>query len=277
MIGVGKYGIGVGKYDAPGTVHRRFASLTETVEAARKSPDWTNGYADDHADFAGATAEGAAALALYGWPEGAREASILASKVVQAVIAGTGNALVMQMQSDVCGACYDVGAYCSGEPECWIRPEPTLTKRAISIGVNAGASGGVPASALRNRGIAIASLVLALQTAGYPVTVDVFEVSHSGYSGAQSFVTRITDATGSPLDIDRLVYSIGHPSMLRQIIANAYGQYHQWGHATPDSDGKPEGYSFDLCIGGCHLYDTDRWVGDRATAWVMEEFKRQTA
>src|SRR5690606_32507271 len=132
--------------------------------------------------------------------------------VDRAVSSRSAMALVQDFQPDVVGAAYDVGGYRSGVPECWVRPETVPVRRAISVCVNVTASGGIEASTLRKRGIAVASLVLALQSAGHPVTVDV-AVCIDSYNGRGKFMDlcRVCDAMGSQVDIDRMVFAMAHP------------------------------------------------------------------
>jgi hypothetical protein len=261
-------------------LHQFYPSLTSAVEAAVSGPDWCNSlYANREGFMGGVTHDGARQLALFGWTDGARQASERAARVVDRVMRATTDVALDAFEWDVTGACFDVGTYLTGEPECWLRPSEATTKRGIHICVNSAASGGVPAQTLMARGITIASLALALQTRGYPLTIDVVECSNHFRDGYQSLVVRIVEANGAPLDVDRLVYSLAHPSMLRGIIANAYGKRQdQWGVGQPDSNGRPDNApEYDLYVGGVHLYDTARWTDEQqAEAWVVAQYLEQT-
>lgn len=271
---------------------QHFDSFSAFVEAAVASPVWATcrpGHRLDrpesaYSEFCGGSWEDAKEWALYGWPEGAREASEQSARIVDRAINATSLSESLGIGSDVVGACYDVGAYSAGVPECWIKPEMQLVKRAIHIGVNIGASGGIPASTLRRRGIALASLVLALTAKGYPVTVTVGTVHDYGASSlwggrnsAKEYVSvRVIDAsTGSQLDIDRLVFAMAHPTMLRR-FDRALSGGNRWNSSSACTDDHPTDDEYDLFIGGTHLTQAERWQ-DGGEQWVLDEYNRQTS
>ena len=139
---------------------QRFDSLTEAYEAAKDGTHYRNQWGSD--DWYGGSVEETTHAILRGWTAGVSEATEKSRRIVdRAVSSRSAMALVQDFQPDVVGAAYDVGGYCSGVPECWVRPETVPVRRAISVCVNVTASGGIEASTLRKRGIAVASLVLA--------------------------------------------------------------------------------------------------------------------
>lgn len=259
----------------------RFTSLTAAIDAAKTRPSW----GDDVGLEGGARAwcrwssADAAKLATQGWSEGAKRASEVSTRIVDRMVQSvSGNALVETLAYDVAGGCYDIGGYLSGSPECWIRSEPQIAKRAVSICLNLAVSAGVPTSAMEIRGLAVAALVLALQAKGYPVTVDVCQTLALNYRSGRTVcsVIRVIDAsTGSQLDIDRLVYAIAHPTVFRRIgralVNNAQDS---WDGSCPESEGFPPG-EYDLKFGGAHLTESQRWT-DGGEAWIMSEYQKQT-
>jgi hypothetical protein len=255
----------------------RYSSLTECLMAAKASPIWGN---NAGRDWQGGTFKECEQWALNGWQEGARIASDKSARIVDRLVQSqSGMALTDTLAYDVTGGVYDVGGYLSGTPECWIRSEPQIAKRAISILVNVTASGGVESSTLQTRGIAVASLVLALQAKGHPVTVDVCQVITSSCDYVtRTTVIRVIDAsTGSQLDVDRLVYSVAHPTVFRCIgraeMTKDAARY-EW-NGNPESNTYPPG-DYDLKLGGAHLYEVDRWR-DGGEAWILSEFEKQTS
>jgi hypothetical protein len=119
---------------------------------------------------------------------------------------------------DVNGAAYDVGEYLSGTPECWIRPDPAVSKPCVTIAVNTVSSGGIPAAMLELRGAAVVALTLALQSNGYAVRVYAIEGMRPGYKDPDVWHrVCLTDEGGGPLDTDRLLYALAHPSAPRQL------------------------------------------------------------
>lgn len=252
----------------------RFATLSECVERAMKSPTWGD---SESTGFMGGTWAETKQYSTLGWPDGVREATEKANRVVDRAVQSTA-ALVLNMELsyDVAGAAYDVGGYLSGVPECWMRPQLVIERKAISIITNIVASASVPASALRTRGIAVASLVLALQAQGYPVTLDVCENMSMSYRSGKTVahVVRVLDAsTGSQMDLDRVVYAIAHPTMFRGVFRAVMGD-NDWGPCCPESEGYPPG-EYDLKFGGAHLNEAMRWT-DGGEAWVLETFEKQT-
>jgi len=214
-------------------------------------------------------------LARFGWPDGTRKASALVQQIANRIVAKSAIGQVENIGYDVIGAAYDAGAYALGMPEAWGVMQPQVAKRAIRIVVNAMASGGVPASALLSRGVAAAALVLALQAQGYPVTVDIFHTARL----EDAVTVRVADAsTGSQLDVDRVVFAVAHPGMLRCLFragtGRAKGRMYWWDAGTAYSNTKPES-DIDLFLGGAHLAEASRWQ-DGGEAWILAEYKRQT-
>lgn len=241
--------------------------------------------ADDSApdDWAGGTYDEAMALARYGWPKGTIIATKKATQIVSRLIEHTATGLFEEVGYDVIGAAYDAGAYAQGQPEAWGTLQPQSSKRAVRLVVNISVSAGVPNSAIEARGTTVGALVLALQARGYPVTVDMFwhSITQRGTGKPISLLVRILSAEGSPLDVDRLIYALGHPTMVRRLVRStldAESQHRRtWGPSKPDSNKRPEddGTNIDLFIGGAFLTEVQRWQ-DGGEAWVLQEYLRQT-
>lgn len=263
------------QYDAPIAKTIRYDSLTALVDAARKMPYWNRAdWADDA--WAGGSFKQAEEYTARGWADGAREASDKVNRIADRLLQSqTALALSDDLTFDVTGGVYDIGGYLSGEPECWIRKEPQIAKRGVSVCVNITASCGVAADVMRRRGIAVAALVLALQAKGYPVTVDVCQVlGMKNGQGTVATVFRVIDAaTGSQLDLDRLVFAIAHPVIFRRVMRTITVPK-DWDPSGVRSDSFPGEY--DLKLGGVHLEQAHRWM-DGGEAWIVSEFERQTS
>lgn len=261
----------------------RFDSLSDLVSHVESLPV----HGEGSPDFSGGTFVDAKRLAAMGWPEGARRASAVSNRIADRVIASR-NADNQEpvIGQDVCGAAYDPGAYASGVPECWSTLEPAVEKRAIRIVVNAMASGSVSNESIVDRGVAVAGLVLALQSRGYVVTVDVCQVlTPDKCKEVESTIVRVIDgASGSPLDVDRLVYAIAHPTVLRVLFANTTNGYRgrtcstRWGSGsiTRTVDDAMTDGPCDLYLEHMHADDSDKWAGG-GEKWVLDQFNRQTA
>lgn len=262
--------------------YREFNSLTAAHEAARKHPEWGKQYAAaDHGDgqWSGGTYAQADSYIQYGWHDGATQASEASARIVDRVVSQSAYVLGIEYAYDVTGGTYDIGAYCSGVPECWIRPQPTLTKRAIHICTHIGAHVGIRNSTILNRGMAVASLALALVATGHPVTVDVaYTGKKSDRRTTAATVIRVADASsGSPLDVDRVVYAMAHPTALR-LMMRALTAYDEVGYAwdagcvtgsTPPTDTK-----YDLFLTGIDHLNESLWANPEA--WVLQQYKQQT-
>jgi len=238
---------------------------------------------DDASDFtrqwAGGTHESAMELASVGWPEGAKLASDKAVRMANRLVETTGIAQCDVVEYDVIGAAYDVGAVALGIPEAWGMLAPQEARKAIRIVLNVAVSGGVPASSITARGLAVTALVLALQARGYPVTVDITQ--GSGNKLKDVTVTLADASTGSQLDVDRLAYGLAHPTMFRRLLRAATCGVRNEGHSSTTSCwdhsrvADDVGLECDLYLGSAHLHQVERWQ-DGGERWILEEYLRQT-
>lgn len=256
-----------------------FATLHDLVQHVGTLPV-VGQPSDYNIGWAGGSQADAVRLATYGWPEGAAMASEKSTRIANRIVEATGAATYQTIEYDVIGAAYDAGAVALGMPEAWGVMAPQVSKRAIHIVLNLSCSGGVPASSIQARGLAVTALVLAFQARGYPVTVDVVQPDLAKAVG--TLTVRLIDAsTGSQLDIDRLTYGLAHPTMFRGLLRaatcgircdghNAETRIWDSGHVTELEN--PPG---DLYLGGAHLFQVNRWQ-DGGENWIMQEYLKQT-
>jgi hypothetical protein len=232
-------------------------------------------------DWAGGSISEAIKLATYGWPEGARIASDKAMRIANRVVEATGAATFQVIEYDMIGAAYDAGAVALGIPEAWGVMAPQVSKRAVHLVLNVSVSGGVPASSIQARGLAVTALVLALQARGYPVTVDVVQPRIRRDIDDNITVRLIDASTGSQLDVDRLTYGLAHSTLFRCLLRSTTNgircdgwapETRPWdvGHVRDLTD--PPG---DIYLGGAHLSQVDRWQ-DGGEAWILAEYLKQT-
>lgn len=255
-----------------------FATLHELVQYVETLPSMGTPTRHD-LDWAGGSQLDATRLATFGWPEGAAMASEKSVRIANRVVEATGASTYPAIEYDVIGAAYDAGAVALGMPEAWGVMAPQVAKRAIHVILNLSCSGGVPASSIRARGLAVTALVLAFQARGYPVTVDVVQPN---FDKVGTITVRLIDAsTGSQLDVDRLTYGLAHPTMFRCLLRAAtcgvrcdgwLPETGVWDHSSVTELNNP---SCDLYLGGAHLYQVDRWQ-DGGEAWILQEYLRQT-
>jgi hypothetical protein len=258
-----------------------FATLTDLVE-------YVDALADDEAEggysWSGGSLAEARDLAIHGWPEGARKAGEIAGRIADRVVASpTETSSRVEIGYDVAGAAYDAGAYAQGIPESWAAPQLVTTAHAVRIVINIVASAGVGPDVIMRRGLAVAAIALVLQANGYPVTVDVLQhirLEH-GHGERETVMFNVANASsGSPLDVDRLVFALAHPMTFRRLCAavsigrRGSTASTRWGDSRPAS-GKPDGLECDIFVGGAHLEEAARWE-DGGEAWVLAEYLRQT-
>lgn len=271
---------------APATTpEHHFESLGSFVRAVRALPGGDDlAYIDNDRRkwFGGVVGENAFRLAERGWPEGMRQASELATRIVDRVVAHTQTAQDFTVGYDVMGAAYDAGAYNLGVPECWGVMAPQESKRAVWVVSNLAVSSGVPPEVMMRRGVAVAALAMALTAQGYPVTLTLVEGLTNGVNGQHfTAVDILNAATGSQVDMDRVVYALAHPSMYRYLF-RSFGNQHRsnggenpWGSTMPNDVNAPRIQGADLYLGAAHLAQVERWV-DGGESWILAEYQRQT-
>lgn len=130
---------------------------------------------------------------------------------------------------DVTGAYVDVATYLTGEPECMVEiieePMP-VHGRVARLLVQGSASWSVDAEMIQARGAAVCALADALARSGIYLEVWVeFTITHKT-KGKQKVTTDATavriKAASDPLDIDLLMFPLGHPSMFRRLIFDVW-------------------------------------------------------
>jgi hypothetical protein len=182
---------------------------------------------------------------------------------------------------DVTGAAYDVGEYLSGVPECWLAPQMIASRPCITIAANIVSSAGIPARALEMRGAAVVALAMALQAAGYAVRVYAIQGMYVESDRDVWHRVCLTDDNGGPLDTDRLLFALAHPSASRQ-LGYSLGS-HLAGRSYASSLGWPEGdrnalptpkWAADVYLPPVFL-DAAKWgSAEGVSAWVRETYER---
>lgn len=259
---------------------RYFGSLAELASYVKALPRGANKDTESIL-WAGGTHEDAQRYATQGWAEGAKLASEIATRLASRIVASpSAQSMTTTIGYDVAGAAYDPGAYNAGVPECWSTLLPTDDKKGVHIVVNILASGGVRATVVQQRGLAIAAMAMVFQSQGYPVTIDVGQcLVPSCATEREDVFVRLADASsGAPLDLDRIVYGIAHATVMRRLLRavtdkeqNPTGS--RWGTARfmgmlPEKPG-------DIYVDSVHLEQSERWQ-DGGEAWIIKEYMRQT-
>lgn len=245
-------------------MHINFGSFSHFLDFVDGAPVWTG---EDHkengmADWRGThTWEQAMELAREGWIDGV---NLLAGIASQFEMVRGAKAIRSKMHHSIIGFNPDVGAFCSGEPECMFHNEPSIVEaagRIVKIVVNGTASAGVESHSLIRRGVIICALIDALEFAGYSAEVVLFNSCKDNRGGAERNGFSVPlKLSGEALEMDRLVFAIAHPAMLRRLGFAVWSQNRAFvaaqkvggGHfGIPcDAEGEEQG---DLYINTSHL------------------------
>ena len=175
-------------------------------------------------------------LASRGWPDGmARVAPMLAPMLTNlAPMVANGST----WQWDMHGASWDAGEYMTGNPECWLRQEPTIVKPTVTLQLAGFVSSGVSTDAMIRRGAATVALALALERAGYAVRIERIDGSRFGSIATDAWIrVPLTDDNGGPMDVDRILYACAHPGAIRNQGFRVL--MHAGGVANPDAESLP--------------------------------------
>jgi hypothetical protein len=214
-----------------------FDSLEELIDHASQPPVLNEFHCasryTNRTDFSGTeTYDDAISLGRNGWSDVRPKIDGVLADVDSKVRSLTVEKPVMF--HDVTGAFVDVGAYLSGEPECMIEVrnvEVPATGRIVRLLVNTAFSWSTEESTVRARGAAICALIdaFARQQLAIEVYVECSIKPPKGKSGRPRKVDddRLTTlvkvkAAADPLDIDLLMFPIGHVSFLRRIVFDSW-------------------------------------------------------
>lgn len=257
--------------ESPVTTHKLGRASIE-----QPSSSW-NGYA---------TVAQAAQMGREGWEEGVKLADEFSVELSNAV---SGKMLEPEVHWDVTGDWLDVGRYVTGEPEVFgemIETEYERTAyppKVIHIVVNVCASSGVSEDVIKRRGAAVAALVKALELKGRRCKIDVVAPNNGGRSGRTFYLTIAAKPAEEPMQLNKLVFLMAHPSMLRRLIFSAWehadeetvrefgfsnrGMYGMVGEMPADQRG-------DIYLGVADLRRSN-WDKAYAEQWIVDTLKEQ--
>lgn len=128
--------------------------------------------------------------------------------------------MALSVRWDVSGGVVDVGRWCAGLPDHMIdfpiEPQEKMGK-VVRLFIDYGASSSYTSEYMRQRGVAILALIDTLKTLG--VSMEIWgetAVSNTNSTAIHSTVVRLHEPSNR-LDIDELMFALGHPSMLRRV------------------------------------------------------------
>lgn len=153
-------------------------------------------------------------LAYKGWPEGtekAKELTFALESVTSKVSYRT--KLSREVQG---GGTLLIPDHIQGLPDPWLHRQKKKENKFVRIVFNGTASGGVDKEVLVARGTVAAALIDTLELNGYRVKVELYTGVKGNKASCQ--VTVCLKEFHESLDLDRLVFFVGHPSSLRRLF-----------------------------------------------------------
>lgn len=186
---------------------------------------------------------------------------------------------------DLIGAEPDIDRYLAGELECMWEDmvlEAPKEGRVFTLLVDATMTYGNTASDIAKRGAVLCGLVEAAIILGFQLEVWTELTIRSHDAKTMGTVLTHVSRAGEPLDIDSLMFAIGHPDYNRRIMWS-------WGETDPvfrQELGFRSGGNYGLCRNGAHM--TDR-VGASITVsldgnteltrdpvnWILDQLEAQ--
>jgi len=150
-------------------------------------------------------------LASNGWPEGLEKIQ-RALDDIEAL-----PAVEVLPVFDVCGEAFNLDAVLQGQPEnmFYFMPQESNKPRIIQLGFNFSFHGGVSAETIIERGAAIASAVNDIEQTGIRVELYAYHATKQSRYHSSIFI-KLKDAD-QPLELERVVFTAAHPSMLRRL------------------------------------------------------------
>lgn len=215
-----------------------------------------------------------------GWPEGL-ERLRAAGRAIESCIAIRIH--TTQVIHDTSGASVDIGAFMTGEPECFISHEPDVKDghgRVVTIAVQTSINAGVIAKRVETRGAAVLALVDMLELAGYQADLLLIS-SVAGHKrvGIEEVVP--VKQAGRVLDPGRMAFALMHPAAQRRIsfscqecrsaeVRRNIGivPHSTYGHPAPFTMQGHDHCDIEVpSLNGSDTFLTAEW----ATTWVLGE------
>lgn len=207
------------KYQEP---VQEFSSLGELIEYNEKTPqapNWVehgNQVADrsrynGNPEWSGVSSyQEAINLAVNGWPDGLK----MITQKMELNRAQTDKA---RRSTGVTGDFPIVGKYLANQPDCMSRRIRGISSKRpiIELNISLWRASQVDHETIINRGAALAIFIDSLEDAGYSVSLKAGQIG-SLFNEKLGYTVEIKQP-GEILDLGRLVYVLGHPSMQRRI------------------------------------------------------------
>ncbi len=169
------------------------------------------------------------ALADAGWGSLAKKVAQPSVDLANVLIDKSGD---LSMHMDTTGSFVDVPSFLHGDPENMVEFDTFMPSERVIIYVDGFMSWCVPGERLVNRGIALLGAVLALESLGINVQVELTFAGNnskimSDKAGPKKCISQIRiHESGASVNAARLLAWIGHPGILRPVLYG--GQASMW-------------------------------------------------
>lgn len=241
----------------PNAVRYHFDSLLDMIDWLKETTIESNhSHGRMDSDFCKQTWDEAMHSAEFGDAERAETFSGLLDKITSMM-----DAEMPRLTHDVSGEILDVGAFVSGEPECFMRKLNRPAPKCISITADMSFVCHTHQNHIANRAVAIVALIDELQFAGYVVD---FHVQFKTQDLEKSDLVVDVDIPCRPVDINTVAF-VCSPAFLRRFgfsIVETYCEkdrpgYGGYGRGIPLD--KPEDPGFMFVGSYCSEWDRDNW------------------
>lgn len=148
-------------------------------------------------------------LAREGWPEGLAQIKAMTARLDAKIGRAVGRP---EPVHDVIGECADVGAFIAGAPEDMIDFRPADEARIVRLVCNVTTSAFIDTATIMRRGAIACALADAIERAG--MRAEIVAAFRSEYFTCTVVIKRADE----PLNLDRAVFALAHPSMQRRLM-----------------------------------------------------------
>ena len=155
-------------------------------------------------------------IASLGWKEGRELVDASLKAIFESGASQLENAKVDSF--GVAGAFPDVPLYLAGEAAHMhlVGEDNDDASQIVKLIIDIGAHCGIDKKSIANRGAAVAALVDEIESTGK--RCEIWASFCTSMKGKTLYSFVCAKASGEPLDIDKVAFTIGHPSMLRRMM-----------------------------------------------------------
>ena len=259
------------------TVSKQFNSLAEMVNHCQEKGGTLYGYIQDQSFTLTRNMEAADKLCESGWPEGAEKLQ----RGVHAAINCSASTTVTDTVYDVVGPIPDMGAFCSGDPECMINPSEPMEIPVVRVIVDSNMIADVTHTQSINRGAAILAACKRIEDSGQRVEI-IATCTALVNGGVGTYGVVVKKATDH-FNLHSLAYCLIHPSYYRRHGFRIWGKEGACSSSSrrSDSNGALEYYGqYDLyfpCINEVSNYHHHFATIESAVHYVNEIVDKMNA